>query len=269
MRLPYPCRWSLLLFGALLLNSCEKVIHLQTEEIAPKYVIEANLSDQINDCYVLLTTTNHINQPSSFDGVGGATVAIREDEKEPTILMETRTGIYQNNILRAKPGHQYTLSILTNNQEFTSTVEVPEKVTFDSLYIIDFEGFGSIRKFANVEFRDPAGIDNSYRFIQYKNRITNPNIFVVNDDFSDGRQISTFLPFFGDQEDQKINPGDTIRVEMQCIDPSVYLFFNSLNQSSSGGNEVVAPGNPVTNIKGGALGYFNACTKQEKTIIAE
>ncbi len=260
------CFLTLILF---VFNGCEKVIQLKTDKIPQKYVIEANISDQMNDCYVILTTTNPINQPTHFDGVSNAKVTIREDEKNPVTLTEIRKGIYQGNGIHAKSGHQYTLKVQTADAEFTSAIKVPEKVNFDSLSIINFEGFGSTRKFANVSFHDPAGMANSYRFIQYKNGIPNPNIFVVNDDFSDGRPINTFLPFFGDQEDQKIISGDTIRVEMQGIDRSVYLYFNSLNQSSSGGNEVVAPGNPITNIKGGALGYFNAFIKQQKTIIVE
>lgn len=262
-------RLFFLILTLFIFNGCEKVIHLKTDEIPPKYVIEANISDHMNDCYVIVTTTNPINHPTGFDGAGNAKVTIQEDEKNPVILTEIRKGVYQSNGIHAKSGHQYTLNIQTHDQEFTSTVKVPEKVEFDSLSIINFEGFGSTRKFANVSFRDPVGTANSYRFIQFKNGIANPNIFVVNDDFSDGRPINTFLPFFGDQEDQKISSGDTIRVEMQGIDRSVYLFFNSLNQSSSGGNEVVAPGNPITNIKGGALGYFNAFIKQQKTIIVE
>lgn len=262
-----PNRMVLMVIFSLLLSGCEKVIHLKTKDIAPKLVIEANMSDQFYDCNVVLTTSIDINLPTLFKGVSGAKVTIQEDNKTPVLLTETVTGLYESDRMRARPGHQYTLNVELDNQIYNSTVTVPQQVPLDSLYIIDFHGFGNVRKFANIVFNDPAGIPNSYRFLLFKNGFQNSNIFVLNDDFSDGRTINTFLAFFDESDVQRIHTGDTVTVEMQCVDPSVYLYFNSLAQSSTGGNEVVAPGNPISNIKGGALGYFNAYTKQQKTVI--
>lgn len=257
------------LSAAMVLAGCKKIIQLKTDIVPPKYVIEANISDMANNCNVVITTTIGLNSPIRFEGVTGADVTIGEDNFAPVKLNEISEGNYFSSLLTAKPGRQYTLNVQIEDQQFTSTVTVPQKVAFDSLYIIDFDAFGGVRKFPNVVFQDPEGIPNNYRFLLYKNRLQNSNIFVLNDDFSDGRLISTFLPFFDESDAQKINTGDTVTVEMQCIDPSVFLYFNSMSISSSGGNEVVAPGNPVTNIEGGALGYFNAYTKQIKTVIVE
>lgn len=263
------CQSILIFATGVMMTACKKIVQLKVDNIQPKYVIEGNLSDKGNDCTILITTSIGLNSPIIFGGVGGAEVTIREDALQPVKLFEIARGTYFNSSLQAKSGHQYTLDVKINNERFSSTVSVPEKVPFDSLYITDFEAFGGTRKFANVVFQDPPDVPNSYRFLQFKNGVQNSNIFVLNDNFSDGRLISTFLPFFDDSEAQKINIGDTVRVEMQCVDPSVFLYFNSLSIGSSGGNEVVAPGNPVSNIKGGALGYFNAYTKQVKTVIAE
>lgn len=253
----------------ILFYSCEKVIRLDTKNVASKYVIEANMSDQQYDCVVLLTNTINMDDPTLFMGVNGANVTIREDDKMPVQLVATGPGIYESDFLRARSGHTYTLNVNIEGKDYTSTVTTPEKVNLDSLFIIDFDAFGSVRKFANLIFQDPAGVSNSYRFLQFKNEVQNSNIFVMNDDFSDGNKINTFLTFFDESDVQKINTGDTITVEMQCIDPSVYLYFNSLSQSSTGGTEIAAPGNPVSNIKGGALGYFNTFTRQQKTIIVK
>lgn len=252
-----------------IISGCQKVIKLKLGDVPPRYVIEARLSDEFNDCRVVLTMTRPIDEPTVFDGVSQARVTIQEEDKPPVMLYERSAGVYENGSLRATPGHRYTLRVEVKDQTFSSTVLVPQPVPFDSLYIIDFTGFGNTRKFANVTFRDPAGVPNSYRFLQFKNDIQNSNIFIMNDDFSDGKMVNTFLAFFDQSDVQKISSGDTIRVEMQCIDPSVYLYFNSLSRSSTGGNEVSAPGNPVTNIQGGAIGYFNAFARQERTVIVE
>lgn len=247
--------------------SCEKVIDINLNKANPKYVIEGNMSDIQGDCKVLITQTINFSDPSSFPGVENAEVFIREDQKDPIQLTQTSTGVYESYQLRARATHSYTLTVKINNETFTSTVKVPEKVSFDSLYIADFTGFGNTRKFANIVFQDAVGLGNSYRFIQYKNNLANSNIFVLNDEYSDGRNINTFLAFFDNSDNQRLDSGDTVMVEMQGIDPSVYTFFLSLSQSSTGGNESVAPGNPVSNITGGALGYFNAYVKQRKTVI--
>ena len=247
--------------------SCEKVIDINLNKANAKFVIEGNMSDIPGDCRIRITQTVNFSDPSMFPEVENAVVSIREDQKEPVELIETNKGIYESVEIWARPSHTYTLTVEAEGQKFTSTVKVPEKVSFDSLYIADFTGFGNTRKFANVVFRDAEGLGNSYRFIQYKNYLLNSNIFILNDEYSDGRIINTFLAFFDNSDYQRLDTGDTVMVEMQGIDPSVYKFFQSLSQSSTGGNESVAPGNPVSNIKGGAIGYFNAFLKQRRTVI--
>lgn len=260
--------YSTFLFILLVGISCEKVIHLKTENVPPKYVIEANMSDQKADCIVYITKTVQLNDPTNFPGVSGALVSIIDNGGTPVFLNELRPGVYFSDLLQAQTGHSYELTVELGSQKFTSTATAPGKVNFDSLYLEDFQAFGEIRKFAHVIFKDPVGKGNAYRFLQFKNGEQNSNIFVMNDEYSDGRSINTFLAYFDQSDDQRIIPGDTIRVQMQCVDQSVYKFFYSLSQSSTGGTEVVSPGNPVTNIRGGALGYFNVFIKQEKTIIA-
>jgi hypothetical protein len=57
---------------------------------------------------------------------------------------------------------------------------------------------------------------------------------------------------------------------MYCIDRNIYNYFFSLLQVSAGngGFQTASPDNPVTNITGGALGYFSAHTiNLEKLIV--
>lgn len=253
----------------ILFFSCEKVIDINLNKIAPKYVIEGTLSDEPGNCKVTLSQSVNFSELNNFRLINGAIVTLTDGNGSPIFLTQDSEGVYQSPTLVAKPGHKYSLSVNINGQQFSSICQVPFKVTLDSLYVIDFNSFGDTRKFANVIFKDPAGISNAYRFLQFKNKTQNSNIFVLNDDFSDGRLINTFLAYFDQSDDQKIKIGDTITVQMQGIDPAVYKFFSSLSQSSSGDNNNVAPGNAVSNITGGALGYFSAYTKDEKTIIVK
>lgn len=251
-------------------TSCEKVIDLKTNDLEPKYVIEGNLSDQPADCNVTLTKTINLNEPNIFEGESNARITISEDGKNPVTLIETSPGKYFSAAIRAKPGHTYSLKVQTSTGKvFTSDCKVPEKVLFDTMFVADISVFGRTRKFANIIFTDPPGKGNNYRFIQYKNDVRNGNIFILNDEYSDGRTVNTFLGYFDESDDQRIDVGDTISVQMQCISKDIYDFFSSLSQSSTGGPEVVAPGNPITNIKGGAIGYFNAYISQERSVIVK
>lgn len=249
------------------LVSCEKVIDINLNKINPKIVIEGNFSDRRGECRVVVSQSINFSDTNQFPGVVDATISIREGQNTPVNLIQTSPGVYVSDTMRARPLHTYTLSVKVGEQEFSSTVKVPQKVPFDSLYIDNFTGFGNTRKFASVIFKDIEGPGNAYRFLLYKNGLENSNIFILNDDYSDGRVINTFLAFFDNSDNQRLDVGDTVTVEMQGIAPSVYTFFLSLSQSSTGGNDSVAPGNPVSNIEGGALGYFNAYIKQRKTVI--
>jgi hypothetical protein len=63
--------------------------------------------------------------------------------------------------------------------------------------------------------------------------------------------------------------GDTVAVEMHCIDPAMYKYWFSLSQSATGETETASPANPVTNLSGGTLGYFSAHTVRSKSIIVK
>lgn len=75
------------------------------------------------------------------------------------------------------------------------------------------------------------------------------------------------LPFFGEDEEERIKAGDIITVEMQTIGKDVYDYFFSLDQTLS--QSVATPANPVSNISGDALGYFSAHNVQTETFRVE
>lgn len=257
------------LCGVLALSSCEKIIELDTDGIEAKYVIEANLSDETGDCEVTISRTIDIQQPNVYPPVEDAEVTISEVGGNTVALHELTPGRYTSFDITAEAGKTYHLRIVVDGHEFTATCKVPEKVNLDSVYIDDFTGFGDVRKFSYVIFQDPPETENWYRFIQYKSGIQNSNIFILSDEFSNGRTINTFLAYFDQSDVQRIDAGDTIKIEMQTIAKPVYDFFRSLSQSSTGGTEVIAPGNPISNIEGGAIGYFNTYISQRKTVIVK
>ncbi len=146
---------------------------------------------------------------------------------------------------------------------------MPALVPFDSLKITERSVFGNTNKYAAVFYADPAGVPNQYRFVQYVNGVKEKTIFVRNDDVNDGRNIERTLIYFkngNNNNDDKLKTGDQVMVEMRCISQPVYKYWFSLAESSTGENQSATPGNPVSNIAGGALGYFSAETFQTRTV---
>ena len=249
----------------IIFSSCEKVVNIDLNNSSKKYIIQGIVNNQ-GICQVKISQTVNFSAANNFPAISGATVTIKDNNGVPVLLNETSAGLYETNLISGAPTHTYNLAVNISGQQFIATSQMPVQVRFDSLYISELSLFGSTIKFATVAFHDPPLVKNAYHFIQYKNSLANKGIFALNDDFSDGKAINSQLNDFNGNDD-KINNGDTIKVEMQCIDANVYLFWTSLAESSTGNSQNASPGNPVSNINGGALGFFSAHTSQNKTVI--
>ncbi|HYJ37819.1 MAG TPA: hypothetical protein VEV87_04350 [Chitinophagaceae bacterium] len=73
-----------------------------------------------------------------------------------------------------------------------------------------------------------------------------------------------------DKEDdpRNLETGDEVTIEMLTIDGVIFKYWNSLRSAGGDGSTSTAsPANPVTNIEGGALGYFSAQTIRQKKVI--
>ncbi|MEJ0105145.1 MAG: DUF4249 domain-containing protein [Bacteroidota bacterium] len=257
---------SLLLI--MVISSCEKVIDVDLKSTAKKYVIEGIVTDQAGGSMVKITQTKDFNENNNFPGVSGAAVIIK-DNGVAIPLQETGSGIYTNAGLKGISGHRYILEVKIDGQTFTASSSLPSKVNFDTMYVKEEEFFGVNRKIPNVSYVDPPGSGNSYRFVLYKNGEQQKTIYVVNDDYADNRPASwQLLTYDEEEEEDKVKTNDIIRVDMFCIDKAMYKYWFSL-LAASGGGSGSTPANPVTNISGGALGYFSAHTSQRREVVVE
>ena len=263
-------RLPLLIGFALSLTSCEKVIDIDLESTEKKYVVEANLSNLAGSCRVLLSQTKDFDDNNSFEGITGALVTITEPGGAVTPLNPTGDGVYEAPSFTGESGKTYNLAVQINGQTFTATSTMPVAVNLDSIYTTRETLFDDPKLIVNVEFSDPPGKGNNYRFIQYFNSVREKQLQFMNDDYTDGRDVNSKLFYFNDddEDDSKdLEPGDEVIVEMYCIDPSMYKYWFSLFRSSTGDSNQATPSNPVSNMNGGALGYFSAHTVQTKKMI--
>jgi len=255
------------ILSILFLTSCEKVIDVKVDDAAKKYVIEAVLTNEAGGCQVKVSQTKAISDNNAFVGIAGAQVRILDEAAVAENLTEVRQGVYQSN-LAGVPGKRYTLQVTIGSETYTATSQMPQAVLLDSLYMSNLAMMGEKEYYATAVYTDPQEKGNAYRFVQYINGRKTKDIFVQNDELSNGRKNTTAL-FSQDDLKDEIKAGDQIRVEMLSIDPHVYKYWYSLWQGATGSGNSASPANPVSNLTGGALGYFSAHTLSAKTVVLE
>ena len=250
-----------LIFFALL--GCKKVIDVSLRNADSQMVITGEVNNLPGPYKVTVSKSVNFTSDNSFPPVSGAFVTITGNGITDT-LEEKEPGNYFTHKLEGKPGERYSLLVSVNGKNYTSTSVMPKPVHLDSLTFV-LGRSNTLYPVAN--FQDPPGIDNYYQFIEFVNgkRFNNGRGNSVFDDrLSDGRYITRTL--YDDSSDVK--PGITLKVQMNCIDKSVFTYLNELLQISGNGGSFSspAPANPDSNISGGVLGYFSANTVSSKTV---
>jgi hypothetical protein len=254
-------------------GSCEKAINLKLSNTTPQYVIEGVLTNQAGGCKVTLSQTKNFTDNNDVIGIDGAQVSITDDNNVYP-LTPAGSGVYQNTTLTGAYAHIYKLTVIVAGKTFTSTCAMQAQVALDSIYLVKSSfgnnADGTVRKYVTVKYHDPIATKNYYRFVQYVNDRKEESILLDDDEFTNGQEVNTQLNFSNNNDNpaRDIRPGNKVTIEMQCIDPAVYKYFFSLNSSANGDGNNAAPSNPVSNIQGGALGYFSVHTVQRKTLTA-
>lgn len=269
--MPQQLKISLIILYSLLFFSCEKIINLQLKDTEKQIVIEGSITNRAKQCFVFISHTQPINEESRFNGVSKAMVSISDEHGNTATLSEIEKGVYFNENLKGNYGERYHLKVQLNNRSYTATSTMPPTpVNLDSISVEYNSLYSSYT--TSVHFRDPSYEANQYMFIIYKNDRKYNSFFVLNDEYINGKDVKQSLPIFSKEKTDLIYTGDTVKVRMHCIDKNVFKYWYSLNTGAMGGTGGPAsfgsPANPVTNIEGGALGYFSAHSNMIKSVIA-
>lgn len=258
-------RNALLLLPLIIFASCEKVINLDIKESSKRVVIESFITDEpgLAAHGVFISRSVSFSASNTPDWVSGAQVIVTDlTAGKSDTAVEVSPGSYFTQHTLGVPGHTYQLSAKVGDEIFTASSTMPEPVPFDSLYTDTFSAFGNqIKQFVPV-FTDPAGVENAYAFqLQVNDTVLN-TIEAWNDQYSDGKKNSRPLNLRDDDIEFKGN--DTVTVTMYCGPKSLYDFFFTLENATGNGQ---TPANPVSNISGTGLGYFEAVTKRKRTVV--
>lgn len=252
----------------LALNACTDVIEIDLNSSNPKFVIEGKISNRVGDCEVKITKTTDFFNPDFPPPVQNAEVIIYDHQGDTLTLLETFPGVYTHPTGTAVTGRTYTLSITAEGQSFSAQSIMPVLVPLDSVsqQLAIRQTPGKDPNYNLVaHFKDPEGIGNRYRMRVFKGPLLEDNNLVQSDEslIKDGSTVT--LPMRG----VNYKTGESALLELWCVDPVLYQYFSTLQNSNTAPGQGIsaAPGNPLSNLSNGALGYFGAVQITTKSLV--
>ncbi len=263
--------FRLLFFCLLLLiaaSACQKVIDVELNTSPSQLVIEGSITTRTAMPTVTITRSVPYTQPNAYPTVNGAKVVLTDNSGRSWLATETSPGKYSLPSMRGVPGATYTLRVTVASVTYTASSTMPQPVKLDSLRLKTFTFGGNESSQVEVHYHDPVDRVNQYQFIVRVNKVQVKSVFAENDRFTNGKDVTSILFYQTDVEEEKIRSGDTVDVEMLCIDEKLFdYWFTLMQQADNGPGGGVTPSNPPSNFDNGALGYFSAHTTETKAIV--
>ena len=277
------------------LASCEKSVDFKLKNPDPKLVVEATIE---NETWPIVFLSNSLNYFSTLDPyyiqqsfVHNAVIYISNGTKSHKLkeyeapLQGGYSLFYytvdSSNLASAFKGElskQYTLEIEANGNLFTATTTIPNITKhIDSLWAKPVPGFYNPNKRAlMIKATDPPGYGDYIRY--YTSRNTEPFYpplnSVFDDQIIDGTTYSVEIERGVDRNIPRqegynyFDKTDTVTLKLCNIDKATFDFWRTMEFAyASVGNPFSSPVKVLSNIKGGALGYFGGYAAQFKTII--
>lgn len=246
--------------------ACQKVVQLNLHTTAPQTVIQGDINDSTPPYTVTIGQSVNFYANNTFPPVSGAQVWLGDSTADVSdSLVETTPGNYTTvHFPQAVPGHTYTMRVVINGTIYTAVSTMPQKVPLDSVGYQAFTLFGQTAINPVPYFQDPPTGMHYYQFVETLNGTRVKEVFVFDDRLSSGRYISE--PLENDTSDH-VNPGDTLLLDMYCIDANVYNYLNEIVLITDPNTQSTSPANPTSNISGGCLGYFSAHTLEGNTSV--
>jgi len=254
--------------AAAILVSCTKIIDVDLNSANPQLIVEANINNQPGPYFVKLSRSVNFDEPNIFPAATGAIVVISDDFSNVDTLQEIFPGTYRTNFIQGINNRNYYLYINDGGNIHTAQSYLNPIVTLDSIPIGSQPNpfGGSPIIYVTPNFNDPAGIENYYKINEVINDTVVTRVMVSDDKSFDGETYNRPVFNFGSTA---LASGDTVTINLLCIDKPVYTYYFSFSQLSGfGANQSATPANPVSNITGtDVLGYFNASSSDVKTVV--
>lgn len=281
---------------SLLMTSCEKAVDFKLEIQEPKLIVEATIENDQAPVVVLsrslsffskidpqLLATSFVHDAEVFVSTGTKTHKL----KEYSYVISNGYQLYyysidSANLATAFAGElnkQYHLRIVVSNgKEYTAATTIPNTTRrIDSIWWKKAPAIeDSAKVIAVVKATDVPGFGDYIRYFTKRNSepMYPPIASVFDDLVIDGTTYELELePGVNrnaerDEDEHFFNKGDTVTFKLSNIDKATFDFWRTVEYGyASVGNPFSTPVKVVSNISGGALGYFGGYASQYRTLI--
>jgi hypothetical protein len=280
----------------MLVASCEKSINFKPSESEPVVVVEATIENNKAPVVILSKSLHYFSEinpdllANSF--IHDAEIKVSNGTKthqlkEYAVTVANGYALYyystdSSNLATSfvgEFGQTYSLNIRTNEREYAATTTIPllaKKI--DSLWWLPApDNFNPVKVVLMGRFVDPPGLGNYTRyFTQVDGLAFYPGFnSVLDDQITDGTTYNLQIEKGVDrnkdvnlEEYAFFDHGDSVVVKYCNIDKATYDFWRTMEYSYSAiGNPFASPTKVLSNIKGGALGYFGGYAAQYVSIL--
>jgi hypothetical protein len=267
-------------FVWLIASSCnEETIHLDLSQAPPHFVIEGVVTDAVGKQYVRITkSTSFYDTATIF--ITNAAVTITDDLGQQMIFNHNPSGNLASNGYYFPSdsnyvgtiGRTYSLNVFVDNTSFTASDPLIRVTKIDSLKdrINQSEEVKPASPGLFYELllflKEPQDTKDYYLVKYYRNGVADQKLsdVYVYDDQGIGENLD------GLPSSVMFAQGDQAKVELYSLTESGFKFYQDLKAilSGDGGLRTPQPGNPRTNITGGALGLFRvSAMNQNQTVV--
>ena len=256
----------LVIFISILFSGCTEVVDIPLNTANPKLVIDASLLWQKgttgSDQEIKLSTTTDF-YTNVTPTVSGATVYVTNSSNLIFNFIETpNTGIYKCTNFVPIIDETYTLTVISNGQNYTASETLKSVAAITSVTQEIQSGFGNNFLKLKTFFNDPANAENYYLYKYKFTKNLKPEYSVDDDQFFQGNT------FFSLVLEKDTEPGQQVEITHYGISKGYYNYMSILLgvAGSSGGGPFQTPPATVrgnikntTNFDNYPLGYFRVC----------
>ncbi len=264
-------------------TSCTQEIDIPLDSTYTRLVVWGEISSDTTVHSIYLTKTSDFFNPSLPQGVSNAVVSLSWNSSS-LILIENDTvqGLYQtppNFYALSNTLYRLNISNVDINEdgiseEYFAESQVREIGHIDSIKIQFWPAF----KYVSIRLWAKDSITEDYYMIRVrKNGIMLSDSLrewaITNDVIFNGNNTNGIDVYWLDQkrEDEKVQPGDTITLEISSI-PKEYFDFLWQVYFASGFQTPLfsqTPGNVVSNISNGAMGHFAVIFTRRASVVVQ
>ena len=263
-----------LILITVLVTSCEKVIDVDLNTMAPKLVIDASIKWQKgslgNEQTINLSTTNSYYS-DQIPTVSGATVFITDATNNVFNFVETGSnGSYICTNFIPILNRSYVLTVISNGETYIAFESLKSVPPIDFIEQRNNTGFTG-KEIEIKSFYTDNAATNDYYLFKFKPSFTAIPIYFSQEDLNfQGNQI------FGLYRSEELKPGQTFDITLSGISKQYYNYMQILVSiaGSNSGSPFQSPsatirGNIIntTNEANYPLGYFNLSEQDSKNYI--